>query len=25
LRHEGQWIELNRPEGLAAAEQALLE
>ena len=24
LRHEGQWIELNRPEGLAAAEQALL-
>ena len=25
LRHEGQCIELNRPEGLAAAEQAMLE
>ncbi|MDP6872254.1 MAG: nucleotidyltransferase family protein [Alphaproteobacteria bacterium] len=25
LRHEGQWMELNRPEGLIAAEQALLE
>ncbi len=25
LRHEGQWMELNRPEGLAAAERALLE
>ncbi len=23
LRHEGQWMELNRPEGLAAAERAL--
>jgi N-acetyl-alpha-D-muramate 1-phosphate uridylyltransferase len=23
LRHEGQWMELNRPEGLAAAESAL--
>ena len=23
LRHEGEWMELNRPEGLAAAEQAL--
>ena len=25
LRHEGQWIELNRPQGLAAAAQALQE
>ncbi|MBT4490538.1 MAG: nucleotidyltransferase family protein [Rhodospirillaceae bacterium] len=25
LRHEGQWMELNRPEGLAAAAQALSE
>ena len=25
LRHEGEWMELNRPEGLAAAAQALLE
>lgn len=25
LRHEGQWIELNRPQGLAAAAQALRE
>jgi len=24
LRHEGQWMELNRPAGLAAAAQALL-
>jgi MurNAc alpha-1-phosphate uridylyltransferase len=23
LRHEGRWMELNRPEGLAAAERAL--
>jgi MurNAc alpha-1-phosphate uridylyltransferase len=25
LRHEGEWMELNRPEGLAAAAQALLD
>lgn len=25
LRHEGDWMELNRPQGLAAAEQAMLE
>ena len=25
LRHEGKWVELNHPEGLAAAEQALVE
>ena len=25
LRHEGQWVELNRPEGLAAAEKVLVE
>lgn len=25
LRHEGEWFELNRPEGLKAATQALLE
>jgi MurNAc alpha-1-phosphate uridylyltransferase len=25
LRHEGAWMELNRPEGLAAAARALLE
>jgi MurNAc alpha-1-phosphate uridylyltransferase len=24
LRHEGEWMELNRPAGLAAAERALL-
>ncbi len=23
MRHEGEWMELNRPEGLAAAERAL--
>ena len=25
LRHEGQWVELNHPEGLAAADKALVE
>ena len=25
MRHDGEWMELNRPEGLAAAERALLE
>lgn len=25
LRHEGEWMELNRPDGLAAAERALLD
>lgn len=25
LRHEGRWVELNHPEGLAAAEKALVE
>ncbi len=25
LRHEGEWMELNRPEGLAAAARALLD
>ena len=25
LRHQGHWMELNRPEGLAAAERALAD